>query len=420
MPIIDLLQTQTFRDWFNKTNEVIDKINASVLGDGTIATGVYIINPGSLEIVNTFFANASVVNLRGNTTLTANAVVSSNCNVWNFACGTLLIQPINGTTVNSSLFVNSIATFNNQVTFSANVTFNGDVTEVGNTVINGNMTATAATFLRNLVFNQPNTIFTATLAAPQVDDYGPDGFQNCAFLVLTPTIDVTLTGMAQPTAFATGGRFLFIQNASNTFSLSLASANTSSGVNNRFKFPGDISMAIPPGAMVQVVYTSTTNQWRATSVSSSLLPSITVLGNTALNGNTSVGGWLNVAHQLIVTGNSALTGNVSVSGFINAASTLQVASNILVGGGSVFTGNAQFGGFANIAGTLQVTGNVVLGNTIINGTLQDLSALIVGGTCTVTGNGVFNGVRLYANGQLRCDTTNGRIVLPVGVNLWAT
>jgi hypothetical protein len=396
MSIAALVTTNTFRDWFNKTNEIITALNANTMVAGAVATGTFVVN-GSLQVVNTFLANSTVVHLRGNTTFAANVVATANCNVWNFSCAALVIQPTNGTIVNTAITINAFSTFLGQGTFFANLTFNNDITQAGNTLINGALTVNAQPlFVRQVLFSSANAICApAALANPQYDDFTDPALAGCSILYLTPNIDTVFTGLTAPVNVPVGGCKKIILNASDTFQLSLASANTSSGINNRFKFPNDITVIVPPGGMIELVWVSTNHQWRATSLSNTLIPTLTVLGNTTISGrlnvtnvasfgNTTINGWLNVATTLQIAGTSLLTGNATFSGFANIAQTLQVT------GISTLTGNVSTGGFANVGATLQVAGNTII-----------------------------NGARCFANGQLRCDTTNGRLVLPVGTNLWA-
>ncbi len=128
-----------------------------------------------------------------------------------------------------------------------------------------------------------------------------------------------------------------------------------------------------------------------------VLPTLQVAGLSTLTGNVTLSGFANVAQTLNVAGISQQTGNATFGGFVNVA------------GLSTLTGNVTFSGFANIAASLNV------------GTTSHLvGALTVDANTTLTGNVTVNGARHFANGQLRCDTTNGRLVLPVGTNLWAT
>jgi len=429
MPITDLLQTQTFRDWFNKTNEIIDALNSSVLGDGVVANGAFTVN-GSLLVVNTFFANSTLVDLRGNTTITANVVVTANSNSWNFAGGSLLLQPVNGTSVNSPMSFTSAApvTFLGSVTANANIQVTADYTQTGNALFNGTLTSNGGSLIvQQVLFASQNATVAAALTNPEYDDFAPGGIDGCSLLNLTPSIDAVITGIQAPSNFATGSRVLYIQNLSTTFQITLASANTNSGVNNRFKFPNDQASIIAPGGAIPIIWSSVNKQWRALAPSVSQIANLTVTGTANLSGNVIVGGWINVVHQMVVQGNAAITGNLtqtgnaSFSGFANVGTTLQVAGNTIIGGwanvaGAINvaglmtqTGNATFSGFINALSTFAVSGNSTLSGFANVGT-----------TLQVAGNSTFNGTRIFANGQFRADTTNGRVVLPVGANLWAT
>lgn len=434
MPIDNLLQSQTFRAWFQKTNELVDALNGSVLTAGSVANGAFVAN-GSLQVVNTFFANSTVVELRGNTAIKANTVVTAN--VWNFAGNTVIIQPINGTVVNSAIQFNATApvTFLGVVSANANITVTADYTQTGNALFNGTLSSNAGPIIaRQVLFASANAILApAVLVSPQYDDFAPTAFQDCEVLNLTPSLDVVITGLAAP-GFTTGARILYIQNIGvGGFNITLASANTSSGVNNRFKFPNDTSAVIPPGGAVPLIWSTTNKEWRALAPSTQTFASLTVAGVANLAGNVVVGGWLNVVHQLVVQGNSAVTGNLTQTGNATFGGFANVTTTLQVGGLSTLTGNVTFGGFANVTTTLQVGGNAILsgwanvagainvaGNTTATGNATFGGFANVLSTFQVSGNSVFNGTRLFANGQVRCDTTNGRLVLPVGAGLWAT
>ncbi len=417
MSIAVISLTNTFRDWFNKTNEIIAKMNSGALVDGVVANGAFSVN-GSLLVVNTFSANSTKVDLRGNTTFTANVVITSNCNVWNFACGTLLIQPINGTVVNSAISINGAATFLQPITANANVFITADLTQTGNVLVTGTMVANGALVTRQTLYGAAGALAVpAALSNPQYDDYVPTGGDAAEVWNLSPGIDTVLTGLAAPAGITVGARLLYIQNLSATYKVSFASANTSSQTNNQFKTPGDTQVDISPGSAVGVIWSSTNHQWRVLSPPASgsasfingvfsgfvnVATTLQVTGNSQL-GNTNVTGWLNVSSTLAVAGLTTLTGNVTMAGFVNVA------------GLSTHTGNATFGGFVNVAGLSTHTGNATFG-----GFANIASTLQVTGIATLSANVIVNGSRLFANGQVRCDTTAGRLVLPVGTNLWAT
>jgi hypothetical protein len=385
MPISALLTTNTFRDWFNKTNEIITKLNSGTLVDGSTANGAFTVN-GSFVVLSTFSANASLVALTGNTAVSANVSANSSCNVCNFACGSLLLQPINGTVVNTSITINAVSQFLQQVTASANLSLTGDFSQIGNAFFTGTLTSNGGAIIaRQLLFGSANAIVSpVAIASPQVDDYAPSGLEQAQVLSITPNIDTVLTGIQAPTSVSVGARLLFIQNASASFKVTLASANTSSGVNNRFKTVNDISIDIPPGGGIAMLYSTVNHQWRPTASVSAALAALVVSGNgsigTALtvSGNTTLSGNVSVAGQLAVT-NTAAFGNTTITGWANVTSTLQVA------------GVATFA--ANVAtGNLAVSGTGALGNTTITGFANVSTTLAVGGNTTITGNATIAGI----------------------------
>lgn len=369
MPIIDLLTTNTFRDWFLKTNEIIDKLNSGVLVDTIVANGAFVVN-GSLRVVNTFIANSTLVLHTGNSSFYANAAVTANCNVWNFACGSLLIQPINGTVVNTAITVNGQATFLNTVFANSGLSIVGDVTHTGNALVNGTLTSNNGPLVaRQVLFAASGAMLVpANLASPQYDNYSPAGLNEASILNLTPDIDTVITGIVAPTNFVTGARILYIQNLSPTYNITFVSANTSSNVNNRFKFPNDISTVLSFGTALALIWSSTNKEWRTFIPQVTAFPNLVVAGVTNLTGNAIVGGWLNVVHQLVISGNTALTGNATLSGFAN------VAGNLAIAGTSVFTGNIT-------AGQVTTTGNLaVTGLTTLTGNLSVSGLMTVSST----------------------------------------
>jgi hypothetical protein len=269
MPIALLLDTQTFRDWFTKTNEIINDLNANTLIAGSVATGAFATS-GSLQVVNTFFANSTLVDLRGNTTVTANLTVASTCNVWNFAAGTVILQPLNGTTVNSQILFTATApaTFRGIISANANVTVTAALTTVtGNSLFTGYLTSAGGPIIcQQVLFGSANAMAAnVSLSSPEYDDFGTGGLEGCAILNLTPTINTVFTGIVAPTTVSTGGRLLFIQNLSGTYTVQLASANTASAVNNRFKMNADAAFNILPYQSIALVYNTTTHEWRPVS-----------------------------------------------------------------------------------------------------------------------------------------------------------
>jgi hypothetical protein len=351
----------------------------------------------ALLVQNTFFANASVVQMLGNTTIAANTTATANCNVFNFACGSLLIQPINGTIVNTAITMNAFTTFLGQASFFANVTFNAQIFETGNTLINGVLTVNAGSVLtRQVLYGQ-----TGHRGCRHVDQSGIRRLRSGRYSGLhvpEPDPEHRHGADGHSGSHLGGNPWAHSRHSEpqHHVQLTMASANTSSGANNRFKFPGDLAVTDATGRTC-----GTRLQHGDPSMAVDLAieqPDSGPHGARQHQHQRQAGchqhriawqhhhQWLAERRQFVAGGRHLdLTGNTDMAGYANVGLTLQVA------GVSTLTGNASLGGFANVSGTLQVGGNTTL-----------------------------NGTRCFANGQLRCDTTNGRLVLPVGTNLWAT
>ena len=396
-----LLTTNTFRDWFNTTNDIINALNANTLVAGIVANGAFTVN-GSLSVVNTFFANASVVQVYGNTTFAANTSANSSCNVWNFACGSLLIQPLNGTIVNTAITVNALSTFLQGVTINANVAIAATFSLTGNSYFDGTISANGGPIIaQQVVYGSAGSMIAAILTSPEYDNYAPAGGQGAMVWNLTPNINVTLTGIAAPTEFVTGAQLLYIQNLSNTYTISFASANNNSSSGNQFETPGNTTAMLAPGAVIALIWTSASNQWSLVTIplpetfaalnvsgngifgAINVSTTLQVTGNTAL-GNTTIAGWANALSTLQVGGLSTFTGNVTTAGFVNVGTTFRVAGlTTLVG--NVTTGNTTIAGSANIASILNVVGATTLTNLTLSGYVNITSTLQVAGV--ISGNG---------------------------------
>ena len=383
MSITHIFTTDTFRIWFNKTNEIIDALNGTTLIDGQVANGNFTAN-GSLRVIDTFKANSSEVLLSGNTVITANVLVTSNADIVNLAPMQVVLNPVNGTLFNTDATMNAFMTFLFDVAANANVTLtNADLQVLsGNTLLNGPATINNGPLIvRQVLMDSSNAqINVAPLTNPQYDDFGPAGLDEASICDVTPSINTTFTGIQAPSALSHGGRVLYLQNLSTTKKVTLADSNTSSGSFNRFKLPGGQDLDVLPGSTIALLYSTDTHQWRPLGSAGTTFNSLTVNGNTAL-------------------------GNTTISGWTNCLSTIQVA------GLATLTGNASLGGFANVAGSLQVAGNTALNANVA-----------VSGISTFTANAAFSGantgiVTLNVTGTANCQS---RLIIPVGTNLWAT
>lgn len=374
MAITHIFTTDTFRIWFNKTNEIIDRLNTAVLGDGIIANGNFTVN-GSFRVIDTFLANSSEVLLSGNTVITANLTVSGTGLV-NFAPANVVFNPLNGTLFNTDISVNAFATFLLSVAINADMTVNGNFTVTnGNSIFNGALTANGPFVVQEILYGATGAMVTsAALTNPQYDDFGPTGLDTASIFNLSPSIDTIITGIQAPSNLTDGGRVLYLNNISGAQKVTLSASNTASGLYNRFKLPGNQNYDVLPGTSVALLYNTNTKEWRPLGSAGTTFNSLTVNGNTVL-GNTDINGWANLHSTLQVAGLATLTGNASFAGFINVASSLQV------GGNTAFSANVAASANANFTGA----------NTAIS--------------------------TLNIMGTANCHS---RLIIPVGTNLWAT
>src|SRR4051812_39848664 len=167
LPLTLLATSDTFRAWLQITNNIAGLLNANVVAANTVAKGVFTIaaDPAtSLAVSNTFFVNTTLILTSANTTLAANVTVSANANVFNIAANNLIIQPVNGTTFNSNVVVNSVTSFLGTITANAAVTVNGAVSITGATTVNGAIVFSGGgVALRQLTFTGTGSVAANTL-----------------------------------------------------------------------------------------------------------------------------------------------------------------------------------------------------------------------------------------------------------------
>lgn len=438
LPFSILATTDTFRTWFNLTNNVVSILNGSTVADNTTAYGVFTIGANantSLSVAGLLTVNSTLILTKGNTTLAANVSVSSNANVFNLAAGTFLIQPLNGTIVNSALTINATTLVLSPLTTNAAVTVNGTLTLTGAGNLVGNITSTGVIQTWQVAYAGANAIVAANLANPEYDDYAPTGVDGAQLLNLTPGIDTVITGIQAPTTLGTtGARILYIQNLSTSFKITLPSANTSSSANNRFKTNGDNSIIVLPGTALGVIWTTGNKEWRP------LIGNITT-PDLSLTGNLSVGG------TLTVTGVSTFNSNANfgttlivdqTNGRVGVDITPTVPFH--VSGNSLF-GNLVIQGAVALSANLTSTANSYLSNSTLQLVANNLNATF-GNTITANSSSqsyirsllvttlVSNSSATLANVSITGNTTDSgvykmsgstaRFVLPVGVNFYAT
>ena len=366
LPLTLLATTDTFRAWFQLTDNIVSLLNSSVVGDNVVAYGVFTIGANSntsFSVANNFTVNASAVGFKNaNVSVSSNVAVTSNANVFNMAANNFIVQPLQGTIFNSNVTVNAAATFLSPISTNSSVTVNGATALTGTLTVNGAANFTGGSFaLRQLTFLSNESVAANTLNNPQYNDFNPTGIANCQVLNLTPNIDAVVTGIIAPTTVAANGaQLLYVQNLSGTYKVTLVSANTSSSANNRIKTPGDLPFEILPGAAATLIWTWTNKEWRTLSSATAVGPQ--TFANTTINGT------------LTVTGNTVLANTYLTNLNANGTST-----------------------FYDLAATHTAS----LANTNISGNTS------LGANTTYSSVFKYNGA-------------GARLVVPVGTGLWAT
>jgi len=433
MPITNLSVTDTFRVWFNKTNEVIDKLNTGVVADGATAYGTFILGTNtntSFSMIGVLVVNSTAVNVAANLAIGANATVGTTARVFNVSSNTFLLQSPGGTIINASPFsVNANALFTGAVSIQNNVTIAGVLNISGNLVISNAEIIAGALNLRQILYGQAGAMLVpSALVSPQYNDFGPTGFDDSSIVNLSPSIDAVITGMLAPSALSVGGHVKYIQNIGTTFKVTLVSQNTASGAFNRFKTPNDAPLDILPGGSIVLIWTTSNKQWRIAGGG----PSSSIL-------NVTLQGLTNVAGNLAVTGISSFTGNSTFGAttlFVDTVNNRVGVKHTSPSAPLTVNGNTVLVGTQTITGATSLAGNTVFtGNTTITGILT-LSTV---GNTAVFGNTIFadsvtqsfvrnfkantfvsDGVATFANAVATGKATlNGTLVIPVGANKWA-
>jgi hypothetical protein len=434
MPITHIALSNTFRFWFNKTNEIIDKLNDGVASDGGTAYGAFIYGNAantSLSVTGALYVNNTSITANANTTFNSNTVFSTNANILNIAAQTTLLQSPLGTFINVSPFtVNATSTFNGAVIISNTVTLTGSTLNVASNAFFANVDVSGLLNVRQIYYGKNGALLVpAALTSPQYNDYQPTGMDDASIINLNPSIDTILSGLSAPTNLSSGGTIRYIQNISNTYKVQLISNSVSSTLFNRFKTPNDAALDILPGGSIILVWTSTNKQWRiAGGGPASTLLNTTLDGATLITGNLEVDGLTTLlGNTTFGTGPTLFIDNVNRRVGVKTASPavpLSVNGNVTFlgtftqSGATSFAGNTTFGGNTTITGilTLNTVGNTaVFGNTISVpsaslSVVKNLNANVFSVDSTAS----------FATMSASVKGTFNRLVIPVGTNAWAT
>jgi hypothetical protein len=444
LPLTPISTTSTFRQWFNLTNNVVSILNASVVADNVTAFGVFTIGANSntsLAVTNNFFVNTTAISFRANTTLNSNVVIASTANLFNISANIVLLQPAQGT------IVNTLLTMNANAVFLQPITVNSTMNVAGNLVVGGNLTIANGEIIigpinaRQIEFTQAGAVIVPTIInSPEVDDYNPTGLENCTVLNLQTNIDTVVTGLNQPTGFVSGARTLYVQNIGATGKITLASGNTSSQSNNRFKTPNDAPLDLLPGGAVVLIWTSSNQNWRvAGGGPASTTQSIAVVGNGSIGGNLTVTGlsnlngnvqfgnvalWVDVLNKRVGVGTSSLTSGIDFQVAGNTQlNTTTVTGPTTLQGVITSTSNTSLANATLILNTASLSatfGNTFAANSTNQSFVRNLKAntLTSDGTTSLANTSISGNTAITA--KVIISGASGRLVIPVGTNLWAT
>lgn len=300
MAIANLAVTSTFRTWYNTTNEIIDFVNNKVIGDNNSVFGVYTVNKAantSVNLCNGFFINNASIVVNTAMSIGANVSVSALANVVTITANNLIVQPIQGTVIQTPVTINAAAAFLKNITVTGNLSMTGDFSVVGNSAFTGpTIVRSGGLHVRQILYSQTGATAANTVSTTINDNFSPAGLADAEILNLTPNVNTAITGIAAPSV---GARLLHIQNLSDTYYISLYSANTGSQAENRITTPANAVIQIAPGGATTLIYTKTNNNWRV------LAP--TLVTPSPFAGNVYIYGTLTVA------GNSTFISPISVT-----------------------------------------------------------------------------------------------------------
>jgi hypothetical protein len=381
--ITNLTESSTFKSWYETTNLLITEHNANTLTNNTAPLGKFKIGYDAdvantyLFVCNTFYADSTKLTINvAETTFNANVTIGQKAKVFTLAAQSVTIST--NTRFDGNTTVNAVLTLLAGVSANANVTVNATFTVTGNSEIT-NFNANGVASVRQLVFGQAAAVCAnSPSTGSPFNDFTPTGIANAAVLNLTPTGGgVLITGIAAPTYVgAAGAQVLYIQNLSDTYSVNLYSANTSSAAANRIKTPNDTTLEILPGGSVSLIYSKANQQWRPLSAAAAtgtvsytdltLTGNLQVNGSGTINANAAFGTTLYVdkvnlrvgigtsspSYQLHTTGASYFAGLLTAV-TANVTTRLDVRGNTSLGANAVFVDIV--GNTVTLANTLTVS-----------------------------------------------------------------
>lgn len=395
-------------------NGVVDTTTQSFAGDKTFTNNVAVsgtitgnvtgnVTGTSSNATNlnsqpaSYYTNAS--NLATGTVpldrLDANVILTTSTTGMNAAALSTGTVPLDRLT-SANTTANGVVDTTTQ-SFAGNKTFNNDVTVTGNLNVLGTTTTVSANNLivdDSLIQLAANNLTSDALDIGLFGNYNGDGGAH------------EHTGLFRDATDGTWRLFIGLQDAPTT---TVNTAGTGYAVGTLISY------------LTSGILTTNTTQLKITSNSS-------YAANLTIN-TLSVSGAVNALSTFDVVGIATFGANANFDsgtlfvdgtnnrvGVGNTSPThaFRVQGTTSINGAFTTDTTASLGGAVNALSTLGVTGAATLANTLaVTGTTT------LSNTLTVTGTSTMNGT-IDANNKVTLNTTNGRFVLPVGVDKWAT
>ena len=275
MAIVNIIaDSDTFRSWLERTNNVISILNATTVRATINAVGAFAVSnttdtTSSLTIYHqtggTTLANSTGLFISGNTTFSGqNFTANASSNVFTVSSNTAVLESLGGTTINSALVASKTLTVTGAITGSNTFALTGAATFSANVSVANNLTVSNTVYAKAVLFSETDAVVSDVVSTASNDNYTVTGLTDASVLRINPnTMNVELTGLVAPTNLTVGAKVLYLQNTGGTYKITLKHADTDSTDVNRFVGVTTRDVIIPPnGGAVTLLYTTAEQRWR--------------------------------------------------------------------------------------------------------------------------------------------------------------
>ena len=283
MAIVNIIaDSDTFRSWLERTNNVISILNATTVRATINAVGAFAVSnttdtTSSLTIYHqtggTTLANSTGLFISGNTTFSGqNFTANASSNVFTVSSNTAVLESLGGTTINSALVASKTLTVTGNTTLSGTLDVTSVATFSANVSVANNLTTSNTVYAKSILFSETDAVVSTVMSAPADNDrhdFSITGLADASVLRINPnTGTIELTGILAPTNLTTlvsggnGAKVLYLQNSGGTYKLTLKHADTGSDAENRFVGVTNADVVIPAGGAATLLYSVAEERWR--------------------------------------------------------------------------------------------------------------------------------------------------------------